>query len=99
MSSHLKNIEGMTMEGKLPEVRLANTPFRVVSPYEPSGDQPQAIKKLAQGVEDGLRYQTLLGVTGSGKTFTMAKTIETVQRPTLVMAPNKTLAAQLASEL
>ena len=48
MSSHLKNIEGMTMEGKLPEVRLANTPFRAVSPYEPSGDQPQAIKKLAQ---------------------------------------------------
>lgn len=99
MSSHLKNIEGMTMEGKLPEVRLANTPFRAVSPYEPSGDQPQAIKKLAQGVEEGLRYQTLLGVTGSGKTFTMAKTIEAVQRPTLVMAPNKTLAAQLASEL
>ena len=55
MSSHLKNIEGMTMEGKLPEVRLANTPFRAVSPYEPSGDQPQAIKKLAQGVEEGLR--------------------------------------------
>ena len=99
MSSHLKNIEGMAMEGKLPEVRLANTPFRVVSPYEPSGDQPQAIEKLAQGVEDGLRYQTLLGVTGSGKTFTMAKTIEAVQRPTLVMAPNKTLAAQLAGEL
>ena len=99
MSSHLKNIEGMAMEGKLPEVRLANTPFRAVSPYEPSGDQPQAIKKLAQGVEEGLRYQTLLGVTGSGKTFTMAKTIEAVQRPTLVMAPNKTLAAQLASEL
>lgn len=49
MSSHLKNIEGMAMEGKLPEVRLANTPFRVVSPYEPSGDQPQAIEKLAQG--------------------------------------------------
>ena len=99
MSSHLKNIEGMAMEGKLPEVRLANTPFRVVSPYEPSGDQPQAIKKLAQGVEEGLRYQTLLGVTGSGKTFTMAKTIEAVQKPTLVLAPNKTLAAQLASEL
>ena len=99
MSSHLKNIEGMAMEGKLPEVRLANTPFRVVSPYEPSGDQPQAIEKLAQGVEDGLRYQTLLGVTGSGKSFTMAKTIEAVQRPTLVMAPNKTLAAQLAGEL
>ena len=73
--------------------------FRVVSPFEPAGDQPQAITKLAQGIADGLRYQTLLGVTGSGKTFTMAKVIEAVQRPTLVMAPNKTLAAQLASEL
>jgi excinuclease ABC subunit B len=73
--------------------------LRVVSPYEPAGDQPQAIAKLAQGVRDGLRYQTLLGVTGSGKTFTMAKTIEAVQKPTLIMAPNKTLAAQLASEL
>ncbi|VEH01911.1 excinuclease ABC subunit B [Slackia heliotrinireducens] len=87
------------MEGKLPEVRLANQPFKVVAPYEPSGDQPQAIEKLAEGIESGLRYQTLLGVTGSGKTFTMAKTIEAIQRPTLVMAPNKTLAAQLAAEL
>ena len=87
------------MEGKLPEVRLANTPFRVVAPYEMAGDQPQAVEKLAKGVQDGLRYQTLLGVTGSGKTFTMAKTIEAVQKPTLVMAPNKTLAAQLAAEL
>ncbi|WP_314039380.1 excinuclease ABC subunit UvrB [Slackia exigua] len=99
MSSHLKNIEGAVMEGKLPEVRLSSEPFKVVSPYEPSGDQPQAIASLAEGVERGLRYQTLLGVTGSGKTFTMAKTIETVQKPTLVMAPNKTLAAQLAAEL
>ena len=96
---HLSNLEGTAMEGKLPEVRLANTPFRVVSPYEPAGDQPQAIAALAKGVEDGLRYQTLLGVTGSGKTFTMAKTIEAVQKPTLVLAPNKTLAAQLAGEL
>ena len=87
------------MEGKLPDVRLATTPLEVVSPYEPAGDQPQAIEKLARGVEEGLRYQTLLGVTGSGKTFTMAKTIEAVQKPTLVLAPNKTLAAQLASEL
>ena len=89
----------MEIAGKLPEVRLANTPFKVVSPYEPAGDQPKAIKQLAQGVEEGMRYQTLLGVTGSGKTFTMAKTIEAVQKPTLVLAPNKTLAAQLASEL
>ena len=99
MSTHLSNIEGMEMVGKLPEVRLANTPFKVVSPFEPSGDQPEAIATLAKGVEEGLRYQTLLGVTGSGKTFTMAKTIEAVQKPTLVMAPNKTLAAQLAAEL
>ncbi len=73
--------------------------FKVVAPYEPSGDQPQAIESLVQGVEAGDRYQVLLGVTGSGKTFTMAKTIEAVGKPTLVMAPNKTLAAQLASEL
>jgi excinuclease ABC subunit B len=73
--------------------------LRVVAEYGPAGDQPQAIEKLAAGLRDGVRYQTLLGVTGSGKTFTMAKVIEAVQRPTLVMAPNKTLAAQLASEL
>lgn len=73
--------------------------FKVVSPYEPAGDQPQAIASLVKGVEEGDRYQVLLGVTGSGKTFTMAKTIEAVGKPTLVMAPNKTLAAQLASEL
>lgn len=78
---------------------MINTPFRVVSPFEPAGDQPQAISELARGVAHALRYQTLLGVTGSGKTFTMAKVIEQVQKPTLVMAPNKTLAAQLASEL
>ena len=87
------------MEGKLPIARLASAPFQVVSPYEPSGDQPQAIEKLAANVKAGLRYQTLLGVTGSGKTFTMAKTIEAVQKPTLILAPNKTLAAQLAAEL
>ena len=72
--------------------------FQVISDYLPSGDQPQAIDTLAQGVELGLDEQTLLGVTGSGKTFTMAKVIERVQRPTLVLAHNKTLAAQLCSE-
>jgi excinuclease ABC subunit B len=71
----------------------------VVSPFEPAGDQPAAIAELTRGIKDDLRYQTLLGVTGSGKTFTMAKVIEQVQKPTLVMAPNKTLAAQLASEI
>ena len=73
--------------------------LEVVSPYEPAGDQPQAIEKLADGVRRGLRYQTLLGVTGSGKTFTMAKTIEAVNKPTLIMEPNKTLAAQVAGEM
>ncbi len=73
--------------------------FKVVAPYEMSGDQPQAVDSLAQGLRDGLRYQTLMGVTGSGKTFTMAKLIERMGMPTLVMAPNKTLAAQLAAEL
>lgn len=72
--------------------------FQVVSDYTPSGDQPEAIASLAQGVELGLDEQTLLGVTGSGKTFTMAKVIERVQRPTLVLAHNKTLAAQLCAE-
>ena len=72
--------------------------FKVVSEYKPSGDQPQAIDKLALGVESGLREQTLLGVTGSGKTFTMASVIAKLNRPTLVLAHNKTLAAQLCSE-
>ncbi|MGQ9676906.1 MAG: excinuclease ABC subunit UvrB [Chloroflexota bacterium] len=72
--------------------------FTVVSDFRPTGDQPQAIDKLVEGVRKGFRHQTLLGVTGSGKTFTMAKVIETLQRPTLVLAHNKTLAAQLWSE-
>jgi excinuclease ABC subunit B len=72
--------------------------FQVTSEYSPKGDQPQAIEKLAQGIRDGEKYQTLLGVTGSGKTFTVANVIEEVQRPTLVLAHNKTLAAQLYSE-
>ncbi|HBQ87647.1 MAG TPA: excinuclease ABC subunit B, partial [Syntrophomonas sp.] len=73
--------------------------FVLKSEYHATGDQPEAIKKLVEGLNDGLREQTLLGVTGSGKTFTMARVIEEVQRPTLVMAPNKTLAGQLYSEL
>ena len=75
-----------------------NNTFKVVSPYSPQGDQPQAIETLAEGVENGERMQVLLGVTGSGKTYTMAKVIERVQKPTLVLAHNKTLAAQLCSE-
>ena len=72
--------------------------FQVVSDYQPKGDQPQAIEKLVQGIIDGDKFQTLLGVTGSGKTFTVANVIQEVQRPTLVLAHNKTLAAQLYSE-
>jgi excinuclease ABC subunit B len=75
------------------------TKFQVESPFRPSGDQPRAIATLAQGVEDGLRYQTLEGITGSGKTATIAWLVERVQRPTLIIEPNKSLAAQLASEL
>ena len=73
-------------------------PFKVVAPFEPMGDQPQAIADLAGGIENGMTAQVLLGATGTGKTYTMAKVIERVQRPTLVIAHNKTLAAQLASE-
>ncbi len=73
--------------------------FELKSKYEPTGDQPQAIAKLVEGLNDGYRYQTLLGVTGSGKTFTMANVIKSVNRPTLVLAHNKTLAAQLCNEL
>jgi len=73
--------------------------LKVDSPFEPAGDQPRAIAQLAEGMRKGLADQTLLGVTGSGKTFTMVKLIEAVQKPTLVLAPNKTLAAQLASEI
>ena len=72
--------------------------FKVVAPYEPGGDQVQAIEKLSQGFLRGDRYQTLKGVTGSGKTFTMAKIIEKVQRPTLIISHNKTLSAQLYRE-
>jgi excinuclease ABC subunit B len=74
-------------------------PFKVVSEYSPAGDQPAAITKLSEGIERGDRFQTLLGITGSGKSATIAWTIESVQRPTLIIAPNKSLAAQLASEM
>ncbi|HWD25382.1 MAG TPA: DEAD/DEAH box helicase family protein, partial [Acidimicrobiales bacterium] len=73
-------------------------PFKVVSEFQPAGDQPTAIESLAEGVERGDRRQTLLGITGSGKSATIAWMIEKVQRPTLVIAPNKSLAAQLAGE-
>ncbi len=75
-----------------------DAPFRLVSDFTPSGDQPRAIEQLVRGIGDGVRHQVLLGVTGSGKTFTMAQVVARVQRPTLVLAPNKTLAAQLFAE-
>jgi len=80
-------------------VTFPNSPFRLFQPFPPAGDQPTAIEKLVEGIEDGLAFQTLLGVTGSGKTFTMANVIARLGRPALVMAPNKTLAAQLYSEM
>ena len=79
-------------------VSFPDSPFRLYQPFEPAGDQPAAIEKLVEGVHDGLSFQTLLGVTGSGKTFTMANVIARLGRPAIVFAPNKTLAAQLYSE-
>jgi excinuclease ABC subunit B len=77
---------------------MSSTPFQLISNFTPSGDQPQAIEKIVQGLDAGARHQVLLGVTGSGKTFTMAQVIARVNRPALVLAPNKTLAAQLFAE-
>src|ERR1700751_568565 len=72
--------------------------FRVISGFQPQGDQPRAIDQLVQGINQGKKFQTLMGVTGSGKTFTMANVIERIQRPSLVISHNKTLAAQLFEE-
>ena len=79
-------------------VEFPNSPYRLYQPFPPAGDQPEAIRQLCEGIEDGLLFQTLLGVTGSGKTFTMANVIARMGRPAIVFAPNKTLAAQLYSE-
>src|SRR5512132_1756267 len=79
-------------------VIFPNSPYRLHQTFKPAGDQPEAIAKLTEGIEDGLAYQTLLGVTGSGKTYTMANVIARMGRPALVLAPNKTLAAQLYAE-
>ena len=73
--------------------------FQLIAEYQPAGDQPQAIKALSEGLNDGLSAQVLLGVTGSGKTFTIANVIQQLQRPTIIMAHNKTLAAQLYGEM
>lgn len=88
--------ESKPESGKL--VSFPNSPFKLFQPFEPAGDQPTAIAGLVEGIEDGLSFQTLLGVTGSGKTFTMANVIARMGRPAIIFAPNKTLAAQLYSE-
>jgi excinuclease ABC subunit B len=82
-----------------PNIEFSTMNFKIVSEYQPTGDQPEAIKQLSEGLRNGTTFQTLLGVTGSGKTFTMANVIEQVQRPALVLSHNKTLAAQLYSEM
>lgn len=79
-------------------VRFDGSPFELYQPYPPAGDQPEAIDQLVEGLHDGEVFQTLLGVTGSGKTYTMANVIARMGRPAIVFAPNKTLAAQLYSE-
>ncbi len=86
------------VEGAAPRI-VSPSPFTLVSDYRPAGDQPQAIGELLRGLEEGERNQVLLGVTGSGKTYTMALVIEAPGRPALVRAPNKTLAAQLYGEM
>ncbi|RMF69995.1 MAG: DEAD/DEAH box helicase, partial [Alphaproteobacteria bacterium] len=96
--SAIVNPEIFTPHKRRPRKTEGGIPFRLVSDYEPAGDQPQAIAELVDGITRGERDQVLLGVTGSGKTFTMAKVIEAVGRPALVLAPNKTLAAQLYGE-
>lgn len=90
--------EGDTEERKGEFVSFEGSPFQLFQPFPPAGDQPAAINQLVEGINDGLSYQTLLGVTGSGKTFTMANVIARLGRPAIVFAPNKTLAAQLYSE-
>ena len=94
--SELSQVENTFEESRV--VTFPDSPFRLHQPFEPAGDQPAAIDKLIEGINDGLSFQTLLGVTGSGKTFTMANVIARMGRPAIVFAPNKTLAAQLYSE-
>lgn len=89
----------MILDETLPLHPTKGKSFKLHSQFKPSGDQPEAIRQLVEGLGDGLLHQTLLGVTGSGKTFTIANVIQAVQRPTLILAPNKTLAAQLYGEM
>ena len=93
---HEVTAEPAAVDGQF--VQFPGSPFQLFQPYPPAGDQPEAIARLVEGVQDGEVFQTLLGVTGSGKTFTMANVIARMGRPAIVFAPNKTLAAQLYSE-
>lgn len=92
----LSQVSSPVDESKI--VTFPDSPYRLFQPFPPAGDQPAAIAKLVEGIEDGLSFQTLLGVTGSGKTYTMANVIARLGRPAIIFAPNKTLAAQLYSE-
>src|SRR3569832_1848948 len=94
--AELSEVSSTIDESKI--VTFHDSPYRLYQPFPPAGDQPAAIDKLVEGIEDGLSFQTLLGVTGSGKTYTMANVIARLGRPAIVFAPNKTLAAQLYSE-
>ena len=97
--SHAAPVAGPDAEPPQGEfVSFPDSPFQLFQPYPPAGDQPAAIAQLCEGITDGLTFQTLLGVTGSGKTYTMANVIARMGRPAIVFAPNKTLAAQLYSE-
>jgi len=98
-SSRKREPRGFARHGSPLILTFPDSPFRLAQAFPPAGDQPEAIDKLVEGIRDGLSYQTLLGVTGSGKTFTMANMIARLGRPALVLAPNKTLAAQLYSEM
>ena len=92
-NSNILSRPGMMVDA--PSKRYNREMFQLASPFQPAGDQPQAIAKLVDGLREGKKQQVLMGVTGSGKTFTMANVVQAVQRPTLVMSHNKTLAAQL----
>ena len=94
----MTDLTGSTESGVGQFAHFPGSPFELFQPYLPAGDQPQAIDKLVEGINDGEVFQTLLGVTGSGKTYTMANVIARLGRPAIVFAPNKTLAAQLYSE-
>ena len=98
LGAEMALIDGTAAEPEGTFVSYPDSPFQLFQPYQPAGDQPQAIEKLVEGLNDGLSFQTLLGVTGSGKTFTMANVIAQMGRPAIVFAPNKTLAAQLYAE-